>query len=85
MTVSGPQGRDDLRDALRVEIARRTDAFATFAPARRDRPFPRVALPGVVPVRHGACESCGDPLHRGGMCDLCVLALERVLRAEGRL
>lgn len=85
MTVSGPPARDDLRDALLAEVLRRADVFATFAPERRDWPFPRVQMPGVTPVRHGACESCGDALNRGGMCELCMLALQRVLKQLGRL
>jgi len=46
-----------------------------------------VALPGVRSVRSGACDACGDSLDvgRGGMCALCTIALQRVLRDTGRL
>lgn len=85
--VQGPPGRDDLRVALVAEIARRTDVFAKFEPLDRTVPFPPVALPGVSRVRSGACDACGDALDtgRGGWCQLCTIAVERVLRGCGRL
>lgn len=86
ITVSGPD-RPDLHQALLVELQRRVEVFAKFAPLDPKSPFPRVALPGVVVPRSGGCESCGDSLEagRGGMCPLCTLALQRVLRAAGRI
>lgn len=85
VTVSGPVGRDDLQQALAAEIARRVDAFARFAPARG--PFPRVSMPGAEVQRSGACDACGDALDRGrgGMCPLCTVALQKVLRSLGRI
>jgi hypothetical protein len=87
VTVQGPPGRDDLREALLVELQRRVDVFVKFAPLEPSTPFPRVAMPGVPTVRSCACDACGDALDvgRGGMCALCTLALQRVLKMKGRL
>jgi hypothetical protein len=87
ITVSGPAGRADIYEALKSEVKRRTDVFVKFAPLDPRSPFPRVALPGVSPVRSGACDVCGDALEpgRGGMCPLCSIALQKVLRQLGRI
>ena len=87
ISVKGPPNREDLRQALVAEVQRRVDVFARFAPLDRSVPFPRVALPGVPSVRSDACDACGDALDvgRGGMCPLCTFALQKVLRAAGRI
>lgn len=87
ITVAGPPNRPDLYDALRTEVERRELAFAKQFPLDPASPVPRVALPGVVPVRSGACDACGDALDvgRGGMCALCTIALQRALRKAGRI
>jgi hypothetical protein len=86
VTVAGPPGREDLRQALLVEIERRAVVFVRQRPMP-DMPWPRVAMPGVPLARAGACDTCGDALDvgRGGMCPICTLALQRVLRTEGRI
>ncbi len=86
VTVSGPN-RPDLHEALLLELQRRVDVFVKFAPLDRAVAFPRVAMPGVAPVRSGACDACGDGLEtgRGGMCALCTLALQRTLKQAGRI
>lgn len=85
--ISGPPGRSDLLDALRAEIERREEIFAKQFPLDPKTPVARVALPGVALARTGACDACGDGLDvgRGGMCPLCIKALERALRKAGRI
>jgi hypothetical protein len=85
--VIGPEGREDLRSAMTVELARRVEVFSKQLPLVKSAPVGRVGMPGVRLVRTDACDACGDPLQsgRGGMCPLCELALRRVLIADGRL
>lgn len=87
VAVAGPPNRQDLHQALAAEIARRVEVFVKFEPLDRALPFPPVALPGVVARRSDACDACGDVLDagRGGMCPLCTIALQKVLRQLGRL
>lgn len=87
VSVSGPSGRADLRQALVDEIGRRVDVFAQLAPLNPRHPFPRVQLPGVRPQRSSACDACGDALEpgRGGMCPLCTIALQKTLKQLGRI
>lgn len=88
VAVAGPSGRTDLHQALVAEITRRVEAFSQLAPLNPRHAFPRVRLPGVVvPPRASACDSCGDALDagRGGMCPLCIIALQKTLRQLGRI
>lgn len=87
VSVSGPANRQDLYDALKAEVQRRVDVFSKFAPLDSRTPFPRVSMPGVVMARSDACDTCGDALDagRGGMCPLCTVSLQKVLREKGRI
>lgn len=87
ISVSGPAGRADIYEALKSEVQRRTDVFVKFAPLDPKTPFPRVALPGVVAERSSKCDACADALEpgRGGMCPLCTIALQKVLKQLGRI
>lgn len=87
VAVQGPPNREDLRQALLVELQRRVDVFVKFAPLDPKMPFPSVGMPGVPTARSCACDACGDGLDngRGGMCALCTLALQRTLKQAGRL
>jgi hypothetical protein len=72
--------------ALRAEIAWRADAMREHVRAPT-WPMPRIVLVAETPPAMGACGCCGDPrpAYRGGDCELCAMALERALRAEGRI
>lgn len=87
IAVQGPPDRDDLRALLLQEIQRRAEVFAKFAPLDPKTPFPRVVMPSVSNIRSCGCDACGDALDvgRGGMCALCALALQRVLKQAGRI
>lgn len=87
ISVSGPTNRKDIYDALVGEVQRRVDVFVRFAPLLPTLPFPRVFLSGVVRVRSGSCDACGDALDpgRAGMCPLCTIALQKTLKRLGRL
>lgn len=86
VTCAGPRGRGDLYDALCAQIERRVVAMRPFIAASRP-PAPRIVLASPRPPALGACGCCGDPLpsFQGGDCPLCILALARALRDEGRL
>jgi|GEM_PF-4754401 len=85
--VFGPEGQDELIGAFRVELARRIDVMTRQFPLLRDVPVPVMRMPGVEPARFGACDCCGDTMkpYRGGMCELCQLALMRALTIAGRV
>ena len=85
--ILGPEGREDLRASMQIELARRIEVFSKQVPLVRDVMLPRVGLPGVTLRRTDACDACGDPMKvgRGGMCPLCEIALRRVLMKEGRI
>lgn len=82
----GRPGGEDLQRALRDEVLRRVALIMPQIPATGF--VPRIAI-ALVPVhaRVGSCDGCGDPMkpYRGGMCELCSLALQRALRDTGRL
>ena len=82
----GPKGRGDLYDALCAQIERRVVAMRPRIAASAP-PAPRIVLASPPPPTIGACGCCGDPMpaYRGGDCALCILALARALREEGRL
>jgi len=86
VTCAGPRGRGDLYDALCAQIDRRVVVMRARI-SRAGWVLPRIVLVSPDPPEYGACGCCGDPLppYRGGDCVLCILALERALRAEGRL
>lgn len=87
-TCAGPAGRADLLRVLRAELAWREDAMREHVRAHASAwPMPRVELIEPPPAPMGACGCCGDPLpaYRGGDCELCAMAFERALRAEGRI
>lgn len=67
-SVAPPRGKGKLVDLLGVEVARRV-------PKMRGRSLNHSA-------GYGRCEACGDPLkpHRGGMCELCMVAFVRAKR-----
>lgn len=60
-------------------VARVQQAVAARAPS--------MAAPSALPVRHGACDACGDEMepHRGGWCELCELARRVALKQRGVL
>lgn len=69
----GPASRDDLRDALRIELDRRSALFVGVF----GKTFPVIGEP--TGARAGECMLCGDPMppHVGGQCVLCTIALGR--------
>jgi hypothetical protein len=83
IAVSGPGGREDLRAELLAQIEKRQVLFASEIPLVADAVFHvKRSL-----ARAGECDTCGDSMRRGrgGMCALCVIALQRALRSRGRL
>ena len=86
VSCAGPRGRGDLYDALCAQVERRVVAMRPRIAASRP-PAPRIVLAASRPPELGACGCCGDamPPYRGGDCALCMLALARALRDEGRL
>ena len=71
-SVSGPADEPELMAQLRAEVERRAVAF-------RAGGFPTLGGPWPTgPV--GACCSCGEPRppYRGGHCQLCHLAIQKI-------
>lgn len=64
------RGRSSLVEAVQRAVAARA---------------PRMLAPPQLPVRHGACDACGEAMepHRGGWCELCELARRVALRQRG--
>lgn len=73
----------------RSEVRRRAEVLraqhATRGPVPPHRAPRLLLVPGLEVPRHGACESCGQPLAPsvGGDCALCTMARVLALRAGG--
>lgn len=79
----GPASRADLREALRVDLERRT---AAMIDALMRNPKRSPVIGEVTGARVGECHLCGDPMlpYIGGWCVLCTIALGKAMKEHER-
>lgn len=85
--ITGLRAPESLRAVVTEEIARRAEQMQRMIPTA-DAIVPLLVIAARAPnARAGYCLSCSEEMepHLGGQCDLCHAALQKALRASGRI